>query len=227
MRGVRRYSEGSPVNALLNQSAMTSSFLEPTCSTTAIARCEQNYNMCSGLLSSSGCLGNFGKILDEGSERVWHGAVADVNRVNGISCNDCNYIFILVRPSSQIIDDRHLKESRFVEQVMQTSSLTGRHAVEVKVHRQFSPHHSPGPLKVDHCHFYLPSRFKAASQQRLADSEQLNSNVPPVGRVFVYEWSRGLQGSAEEIECCGFLVLNRTIDYSAAEISKIALSIDL
>jgi len=40
--------------------------------------------------------------------------------------------------------------------------LAGWHIVEIKVHRQFLAHTSPGSLKVDHCHLYLPVWFKIA-----------------------------------------------------------------
>jgi hypothetical protein len=48
---------------------------------------------------------------------------------------------------------------------VQTLCLTRRHIVEVKVHAQFSAHHAPRPSKVDHCHWYLPVRYKMASKR--------------------------------------------------------------
>jgi hypothetical protein len=176
-------------------------------------------------ISAETCLGDslchFCQVFDERTERRRHGVVADMNGVDRISCNDGNDIFILVGAGPEIIDHGYLEESRFVDHVMQASRLIGRHVVEVKVHRQFPAHDSPGPSKVDHRHLYLPLRCQSLpNDPRKFRAMTGTEEIRLLEDLFVYDDPLGEAGSARKIETTtARLIINFALQLdSSAEI---------
>ena len=88
---------------------------------------------------------------------------------------------------------------------MEASRLVRWHVVEIKVHRQILVHPSPGSLKVDHCHLYLPVQFKIASKlpvKSIVANTQTHEGFNEDVFVFGGPLGREKQRGARKVERC-------------------------